>query len=210
MLSKIFLSLVTISSFAHALPKECAAINNKLNFLATKIETTYQKNQKFAPSKNYINALNELMPELEKISAKHPDCKQNLDMTVRIVVEKLTAVEQKSKSNTPEKIEILEHDNLQERLDIGPSLVMGKIYQVHSLYVELYGGLCKPLFHKSGKILCDKFESLIKNIDFNLTTQEAKTKLYRSNKNTTDGCFTFQWTNYGKIRITDFKDGGCD
>ncbi len=115
-----------------------------------------------------------------------------------------------TKNKIQEEPEIIEHNELKEKLDIGPELIKEKAYKVHSMYAELYGGLCKPIFHRGGKILCDKIETLIKNVDFELTSQEAKTSFYRSKKNNTDGCFTFQWTKYGKIRITDFKDASCN
>ncbi len=94
-----------------AFPKECADIDSKLNSLAVKIETGYQKNQKLAPSGDSVKELNKLMPELDKVVSKYPDCKPKLDITVRAVVKKLTAVQQKANANTPEKTEILDQKN---------------------------------------------------------------------------------------------------
>lgn len=115
---------------------------------------------------------------------------------------------QHGKSSSQEKIEILNHATLKERLDIGPYLVIGKIYKVNSLFGELYEGLCKPLFHPGGKVLCTDVESLIKNIDFELKTEKAKKNFYRNKKNF--GCFTFEWTNYNKLKITDYQVGACN
>jgi hypothetical protein len=103
----------------------------------------------------------------------------------------------------------MHHNTLKERLDIGPELRKGTTYKVYSMYVDLYDALCSPITHRGGQILCDNTETLIKEVDIQLSTQEAKTKFYRSKKNVTDGCFTFTWTNYGKIKIVDFEDGDC-
>lgn len=90
----ISLGLMAISGFANAQPKECVDISNKLNSLAAKIESGYQKDQKLAPSSDNIKELNMLMPELEKVVSKYPACKQSLDITVGEVVKKLSAVQQ--------------------------------------------------------------------------------------------------------------------
>jgi hypothetical protein len=119
-------------------------------------------------------------------------------------------IKEKSDTHKPSaQIEKMHHSTLKERLDIGPELRKGTTYKVYSMYVDLYDALCSPITHRGGQILCDNTETLIKEVDIQLSTQEAKTKFYRSKKNGTDGCFTFTWTNYGKIKIIDFEDGGC-
>lgn len=116
--------------------------------------------------------------------------------------------EQQTKNINPEKIEVLDHGKLKERLDIGPYLIVGKIYKVNSLFGELYEGLCKPLFHRGGSVLCDDVESLIKNIYFEFKNTDTKNNFYRNKKNF--GCFTFEWTKYDKLKITNYQVGSCN
>lgn len=190
-------------------PKECTFVYDALNAAIASLKNTD------GPSKDQMEIMTQAS---SKASNEHPECKSKILSLQKQLLDALAAkmAIAKAEANNVQKpvandkIEILNHVTLKERLDIGPELSMVKFYKVHSMYAELYDGLCNPIFHRGGKILCDKVETLIKNVDFELTSQEAKTAFYRSKKNNTDGCFTFQWTNYGKLKVTDFKDGACN
>jgi hypothetical protein len=153
-----------------------------------------------------------IVPKLNATMNKYPECKEiilplmkKMMSSINDLMEKMKAKDEKAPKQ--DSAESLGHAALKERLDIGPKLAVGKAYKVTSLYGELYDGLCKPLVHRSGKELCDDAESLIKNIEFDFSKPETKTIFYRNKK--AIGCFTFIWTNYDKLRITDYEVGPC-
>ncbi|MBL7555501.1 MAG: hypothetical protein JNM24_06730 [Bdellovibrionaceae bacterium] len=188
-------------------PKECTIVFDALNAAITSLKNTD------GPSKDQMEIITKAS---SKASSEHPECKGKILSLQKQLLDALSAKMAIAKTEANgvqkpvanEKIEILDHATLKERLDIGPYLTVGKTYKVNSLFGELYDGLCKPMFHRGGKVLCDDVESLIKNINFEFKTQEAKTNFYRKKKNF--GCFTFEWTNYDKLKITDYQVGACN
>lgn len=128
-----------------------------------------------------------------------------LTLSLKLYAENKKA-EAKNEKVKSEKIEILSHGKLKERLDIGPKFEDRKVYKVNSLYYEIDGTLCQPHFTRSGKALCDNVESLVKRIYFKWPNKEQERYFYR-NKGSY-GCYTFKSTGWN-LEIFDFKVGAC-
>lgn len=194
--------VIAVSTNTFAYPKDCTNIEKKLTELTAQVNSGN-------PSSPEIQTI---VPKLNETMAKYPECKKTILPLMKKMMDSINSFMEQEKSketkNAQRNIEILNHAALKERLDIGPNLIVGRTYKVTSLYGELYDGLCKPMVHRGGKELCDDAESLIKNIQFDFSTQEAKTLFYRNKKSI--GCFTFVWTDYNKLRITDYQVGSCN
>lgn len=206
----LFLILgLSTSSYA----KDCGKLGSELINLSFQMHQEFEKTKSAnAVMKKYNSQLNQKIDALGKFGDAHPKCRKELEAAASEAAHQLQDIQKQAKTKDTKEpqqnIEAFNHATLKERLDIGPNLIVGRIYKVTSLYGELYDGLCKPMVHRGGKELCDDAESLMKNIQFDFSTQDAKTKFYRNKKSI--GCFTFVWTDYNKLRITDYQVGSCN